>query len=104
MGSCLKVKRVKPTIELTIDSLDHEARGVGRLDGKVVFVEGALPHESVTAQILKSKTSYDTAKVVSVERDSWMRVAPRCQYFGVCGGCLMQHLASDAQVAVKQRY
>ena len=103
MGSCLKVKRVKPTIELTVDSLDHEARGVGRLDGKVVFVEGALPLESVTAQILKSKTSYDTAKVVSVGRDSWMRVAPRCQYFGVCGGCLMQHLASDAQVAVKQR-
>jgi len=99
----LKVKPVKPSIQLTIDSLDHEARGVGRLDGKVVFVEGALPHETVTAQILKKKSSYDTAKALSIERPSWMRVTPRCQYFGVCGGCLMQHVAPDAQVAVKQR-
>lgn len=103
LGFGLKVKPAKPLIQLSIDSLDHEARGVGRLEGKVVFVEGALPHESVTAERLKKKTSYDTAKVVSVERESWMRVQPRCKYFGICGGCLMQHLDAGAQVAVKQR-
>ncbi len=94
---------MRETIQLAIESLDHEARGVGRADGKVVFVEGALPLELVTAEILRKKPSFNTAKTLSVERSSWMRVTPKCRYFGVCGGCVMQHLTSDAQVAVKQR-
>ena len=89
--------------QIEIESLDHEARGVGRLDGKVVFVQGALPGERVSAQIIKKKPKYNLARAVTIERSSWLRVQPRCRYFGVCGGCAMQHLASDAQVAVKQR-
>jgi len=89
--------------QIDIQSLDHEARGVGRVDGKVVFVEGALPGERVTAQLIKKKSSYNTARAVSVERSSWMRVEPRCRYFNVCGGCAMQHVSPDAQVAIKQR-
>lgn len=90
-------------IDLHIESLDHEARGVSRMDGKVVFVEGALPGEHVQAQIIKKKPKFNTARALVVHKSSWMRVEPQCPHFGVCGGCAMQHLASDAQVAVKQR-
>lgn len=89
--------------DVHIESLDHEARGVARLDGKVVFVEGALPGEQVSAQIIKKKPKYNTARTIAVHRQSWLRVEPACAYFGICGGCAMQHLAPDAQVAVKQR-
>jgi 23S rRNA (uracil1939-C5)-methyltransferase len=89
--------------DVHIESLDHEARGVGRVDGKVVFVEGALPGEHVSAQIIKKKPKYNTARTVEVHRQSWLRVKPACAYFGICGGCAMQHLAPEAQVAVKQR-
>jgi len=94
---------MRESLQIAIESLDHEARGVGRADGKVVFVEGALPQELVTAEIIRKKPSFNTAKTISIERSSWMRVTPKCRYFGVCGGCVMQHLAPDAQVAVKQR-
>ena len=90
-------------VDLHIESLDHEARGVSRLDGKVVFVEGALPGEHVQAQIIKKKPKFNTARATVVHKQSWLRVTPKCPHFGVCGGCAMQHLASDAQVAVKQR-
>ncbi|GAA5234373.1 23S rRNA (uracil(1939)-C(5))-methyltransferase RlmD [Verticiella sediminum] len=88
---------------LDIESLDLEARGIARRDGKVVFVEGALPQERVTTKPIKRKPSYEIARVDTVLRESSQRVAPRCAHFGVCGGCAMQHLQPSAQVAVKQR-
>lgn len=88
---------------LDIESLDLEARGIARRDGKVVFVEGALPGERVLAGIARRKPSYDTARVEKILRPSSQRVAPACPHFGVCGGCAMQHLDVAAQVAVKQR-
>src|SRR5690606_4188589 len=88
---------------LDIESLDLEARGVARRDGKVVFVEGALPGERVTVQTVRRKPSYEIARVDEVLRASSQRVTPRCPHFGVCGGCAMQHLDPAAQVAVKQR-
>jgi 23S rRNA (uracil1939-C5)-methyltransferase len=98
---------MKPEVELEIESLDLEGRGVAHLDGKVVFVEGALPGERVRAQPLKVKPSYETARLTEVLRASSQRVAPRCPHFGfgpgACGGCAMQHLAPAAQLAIKQR-
>ncbi len=91
------------TFDLWIESLDHEARGVAHLDGKVVFVEGALPGEHVSAELIKKKPKFNTARALTVHRTSWLRVDPKCPHFGVCGGCAMQHLVPDAQVAVKQR-
>lgn len=88
---------------LDIESLDLEARGIARRDGKVIFVEGALPGERVTVTPLRRKPSYEIARVDTVLRASSQRVAPRCAHFGVCGGCAMQHLTPPAQVAVKQR-
>ncbi|MGB6102633.1 MAG: 23S rRNA (uracil(1939)-C(5))-methyltransferase RlmD [Pusillimonas sp.] len=88
---------------LDIESLDLEARGVARPDGKVVFVEGALPGERVLASIVRRKPSFDTARSERLLKSSSQRVAPPCPHFGVCGGCAMQHLEPAAQVAVKQR-
>lgn len=92
-----------------IESLDMEARGVGRVTtedgepGKVIFVEGALPGERVTYSSFRRKPSYEQAQVVDILRPSVMRTQPKCKFFGVCGGCSMQHLDMRAQVAIKQR-
>jgi len=88
---------------LLITALDMEARGIARRDGKVVFVEGALPGERVTTRTLRRKPSYEIARVAAVQQPSSQRVVPRCPHFGVCGGCSMQHLEAAAQVAIKQR-
>lgn len=88
---------------LNIESLDLEARGIARREGKVVFVEGALPGERVAADTVRRKPSYEIARTVEVLRPSSQRVTPRCAHFGVCGGCAMQHLEPAAQVAIKQR-
>ena len=94
---------------LDIESLDTEARGVGRLinedgtPGKVIFVEGALPGERVTYASHRRKPSYEQAQVVEILRESVMRARPGCKFFGTCGGCSMQHLEARAQVAIKQR-
>jgi 23S rRNA (uracil1939-C5)-methyltransferase len=89
--------------ELTIESLDQEGRGIAHADGKVVFVEGALPGERVTAEILRRKPSFDVARTIAVHRANAARVAPRCPHFGVCGGCTLQHADEALQVAAKQR-
>ena len=86
-----------------IESLDHEARGITRLDGKTVFVEGALPGELVEYASYRRKPSYELARTLRIVDSSADRVTPRCPHFGVCGGCSMQHLDAAAQVAAKQR-
>jgi len=90
-------------LPLDIAALDMDARGIARRDGKVVFVEGALPGEQVTAHTVRRKPSYEIARVAALRRASSQRVTPRCPHFGVCGGCAMQHLDASAQVAIKQR-
>ncbi len=90
-------------LRLTVQSLDLEANAIARHEGKVVFVRGALPGERVQARLVRSKARYDVAETIVVERESSQRVPPRCPHYGVCGGCSMQHLATGAQLAVKQR-
>ena len=87
----------------TIESLDHEGRGVAHVDGKTVFIEGALPGELVEYESYRSKKSYEKAQVKRVLRASSQRVEPGCEYYGVCGGCSMQHANLALQTAAKQR-
>ncbi len=94
--------------ELEIESLDLEAQGVARRpEGKVVFVEGALPGERITVKVQRRKNNWEQGALVDVLRESSQRVRPQCPHFGLhegaCGGCKMQHLHVGAQVAVKQR-
>jgi len=93
---------------LQIESLDMEAQGIAhRANGKVVFVEGALPFEVVSANVNRKKDSWEKATLMAIHRESSQRVTPGCPHFGLhagsCGGCKMQHLHPSAQVAVKQR-
>ena len=90
---------------LAIESLDAEGRGVARgPDGKVAFVEGALPGEQVEAVTVRRKPAFDIARTVSVLRESSGRRVPHCAHFGVCGGCATQHADARTQVAAKQRW
>ncbi|MFC5513718.1 23S rRNA (uracil(1939)-C(5))-methyltransferase RlmD [Massilia jejuensis] len=94
---------------IEIKSLDADARGVGHLEnedgsqGKVVFVEDALPGERVSYEVKRKKKNWEAGRMVTLQRASSMRVEPRCRHFGVCGGCSMQHLEPTAQVAIKGR-
>jgi 23S rRNA (uracil1939-C5)-methyltransferase len=94
---------------IEIESLDMEGRGVGHLQnedgtqGKVIFVEGALPGERVSFQSFRRKPKWEAATLTALHSESSLRVKPKCTYFGTCGGCAMQHLEPSAQVAVKQR-
>jgi 23S rRNA (uracil1939-C5)-methyltransferase len=90
-----------------VERLDQEGRGVAHRDGKVVFIEGALPGELVDYDVLKSKSSYEVGRAAAILRESVLRVKPRCPKFGMgpgsCGGCAMQHLEPFAQVAFKEK-
>jgi 23S rRNA (uracil1939-C5)-methyltransferase len=97
---------------LEVESLDLEAQGVahrpaGDGEGKVVFIEGALPTERVRMQVARRKNNWEQGQMTALLRESAQRVRPGCPHFGLhagaCGGCKMQHLHAAAQVAVKQR-
>ena len=93
---------------LQVQSMDLDAQGVARKpDGKVVFIDGALPFELVTANTHRKKNNWEQASLTAIHRESSQRVRPGCPHFGLhagaCGGCKMQHLHIGAQVAVKQR-
>ncbi|MBV8380573.1 MAG: 23S rRNA (uracil(1939)-C(5))-methyltransferase RlmD [Paucibacter sp.] len=93
---------------LTVESLDLEAQGVARnTEGKVVFIDGALPGEQVQVAVGRRKNNWEQGTLTAIRRESAQRAVPGCPHFGLhagaCGGCKMQHLHPGAQVAVKQR-
>jgi 23S rRNA (uracil1939-C5)-methyltransferase len=98
-----KPPAILETKHATIESLDQEGRGVAHVEGKTIFIDGALPNEKVTYQSIRIKPSYEVANVVEVLKQSNQRVTPKCPHFGLCGGCKLQHLDFAAQVAAKQR-
>lgn len=89
-------------ITLTIDALSDEGRGIGRRDGKAVFVTDALPGEQVQVQIQRRSRRYDEAVLHEVKLTSPHRVEPKCDHYGSCGGCTLQHLSYPAQLDHKQ--
>jgi 23S rRNA (uracil1939-C5)-methyltransferase len=90
-------------VPVLIESLDREGRGIARVEGKAIFIEGGLPGERVSYATYKKKPNYEMASATAIHEPSGARVIPRCPHFGVCGGCSMQHLEPHSQVAVKQR-
>lgn len=85
----------------TVAGLDHDGAGVVR-GAKAAFVPGALPGEEVRFVRRRRHRQYDEAELLEVLRPSADRVEPRCAHFGVCGGCALQHMAPQAQLAAKQ--
>ncbi|TNC80437.1 MAG: 23S rRNA (uracil(1939)-C(5))-methyltransferase RlmD [Oleiphilus sp.] len=89
-------------VQCNIINLSHEGRGIAKSDGKTQFVEGALPGETVLAQFTDSRGKFDELKTLEVLDASAERVEPPCQHAQICGGCSLQHMASDAQIQFKQ--
>ncbi len=95
--------RFKGTGRATVESLAHDGRGVARVEGKTVFIEGALPGEEVEYGVVRRKPRFDNAVCLDIDRAAPERVAqPPCPHFGVCGGCSLQHLREDEQIRAKQ--
>lgn len=90
-------------ITLTIERLSHEGRGVARNDGKIAFVDGALPGETVSAIYTSRRSQFDELKLADVLQASADRVTPPCAVATICGGCLLQHMTAEAQLAHKEQ-
>src|ERR671910_3783646 len=98
-------KAALPEGWLQVDALDIDAQGVARrADGKVVFIDGALPSELVSANVNRKKNNWEQATLTAIHRESSQRVRPSCPHFGLhsgaCGGCKRQHLHGSPQGAV----
>lgn len=96
-------KPLPPARELMVETLSHDGRGIARPDGKTTFVDGALPAETVLVKYTQTHGKFDEARTMEVRAPSPDRVTPPCAHADRCGGCSLQHLGSDAQVALKQR-
>lgn len=93
-----------PVQTATISDLSQEGRGVARVDGKVTFIAGALPGETVRWRFRRRSKQVDEGELVEVVQASPDRVTPHCAHFGLCGGCSLQHLSQAGQVAFKQKH
>ena len=89
-------------VEITIEGMSHEGRGIAHVKGKVAFVEGALPGEVVTAAYQTNRGQFSELKAVEVIEPSPDRVEPPCMYASSCGGCSLQHLSSESQLLFKE--
>jgi len=89
-------------VKATIESLAHDGRGVAHVDGKVIFIDEALPGEEVEFIYTESRKDYAEGKVSTLLSRSPIRVDAPCAHFGVCGGCSFQHVESSAQIHIKE--
>lgn len=95
-------KRREPEVAL-IESATHDGRGVAAMDGKKVFVAGALPGEEVEFIRRKSRRKFDEAELLQVIKPADDRIEARCEAFGRCGGCSLQHVSADYQRKLKEQ-
>jgi 23S rRNA (uracil1939-C5)-methyltransferase len=91
-------------VELEISASAFEGKSIARLHGLVVFVDGGVPGDLVTARIYKTKKNLIEAKIIELRTPSPLRVEPRCSHFGVCGGCKWQHVEYRSQLQFKQQH
>ena len=89
-------------MDITITGLSHELRGIGHLNGKTVFVEAALPDETVSIDITRKNSKFNEGRVTQVITPSPDRIIPHCQHFAICGGCQLQHISPEKQILLKQ--
>ncbi|HEX5764723.1 MAG TPA: TRAM domain-containing protein, partial [Woeseiaceae bacterium] len=97
------MKRRREPETAKIDSLTHDGRGIAAIAGKKVFVPGALPGEEVRILRRKIRRGHDEADLLEVLKPSAERVVPRCEVFGICGGCALQHIDAADQRQMKQK-
>jgi len=90
-------KQLSAKLSLSVDQLDHLGAGIAQHQGKVVFIPGALPDETVTVQLTDQKKNYARAKLIKVDTPSSERVEPECPHYHTCGGCDLQHMSLSGQ-------
>lgn len=90
-------------MSVRVESLAHDGRGVARVEGKTVFIEGALPGEEVLFKYSIRRRNFDEGELERVQLPSPLRVEPRCPHATVCGGCTLQHMEGTAQILSKQK-
>ncbi len=90
-------------VRANIESMSHDGRGVAHIEGKAVFVDGALPGEEVSFFYTGRSRKYDEGRICEILQASPERVEPRCAHFEICGGCSLQHQAADRQIHSKQQ-
>ena len=97
-------RKAVPTepVSCVIERLSHDGRGIAHQDGKVQFVDGALPGETVMAKVISSRSKFDELRTVDVLESAADRIAPPCEFADLCGGCSLQHMSSEAQIQFKE--
>lgn len=90
-------KQLSAKLSLSVNQLDHLGAGIAQHQGKVVFIPGALPGETVTVQLTEQKKNYARAKLIKVDTPSSERVEPECPHYHTCGGCDLQHMSLSGQ-------
>ncbi len=90
-------------VDLKIEDIAFGGKGVGREQGKAIFVPYTIEGELVSAEIVREKKQFAEAELVEVKESSPHRVTPECPYFGQCGGCAYQHIGYEHQLAIKWR-
>lgn len=90
-------------LTLEIQDIGHRGVGIGRHQGKVVMVPFTAPGDTAEVEVVRSHPSYDQARLVRLVEPSPLRTSPPCPYFGLCGGCHLQHLGGARQRAIKER-
>lgn len=94
-------KKIYPSAE--IRALSHDGRGIATIDNKTTFIAGALPGETVAYHMTQKRSNYNEAKLLEIITPSIERVTPPCTYFGLCGGCSLQHMSMAMQIELKQQ-
>lgn len=89
-------------MQVHIDRMDHFGNGIGNINGKIIFVKGALTGETVDVTITKDKKSFMEGTINTIIYKSSKRVEPFCKYFGVCGGCSLCHLNYENTLEYKK--
>ncbi len=102
MGRRRRNKIPEGLFKADIESLSHEGRGVAHIEGKTIFIENALPGEQVEFKYVSKRAKFDQGVAENIITANEQRIEPECQYFGYCGGCSLQHMTPDAQLAHKQ--
>lgn len=86
-----------------INALSHDGRGIATIGNKTTFISGALPNEKVSFKIVRKRSQFNEAEIETVVTPAAERITPPCEHFGVCGGCSLQHMHTDTQLAFKQQ-
>src|SRR5574344_1370082 len=89
-------------INVKIEAIDHEGRGIAHLDGKVCFIPNALPSEEIEIKIIANKKKYMVGEVIRFIKTSDLRIKPKCPYYEKCTGCSLEHLSYDEEINYKK--